>query len=185
MHSINWKISVHHIKLETLITAQHGPAPTCMLMLPCIWECLVHPNSCLSSTAWLRKLQYKGPLGWRASKFSFTWRTLLVPGGGETLKLSLQWNLGQQTARSAGCENRPLLGKLCCCCITSCYPLSVLFFVSMAACCGKGPSRCPDTCTPLWGQCHNLFWATLCCCFLMLPCQLWTVEPVCVLSSPF
>lgn len=113
----------------------------------------------------------------------FTWRTPLVPGGEETLKLSLQWNLGEQIARSAGCENRPLLGKLCWCCIISCYPLSVLVFVSMAACSGKGPSRCPDTCTPLWGQCHNLFWATLYCCFLMLPCQLWAVEPISVLSS--
>lgn len=53
----------------------------------------------------------------------------------------------------------------------------------MAACSGKGLSRCPDTCTPLWGQCHNLFWASLCCCFLMLPCQLWAVEPISVLSS--
>lgn len=150
-------------------------------MFPCIWESLVEPDLCLSRTTMV-EVAVEGAvcplLGLeKFSNFSLAWRIPLVPWDGETFRLSAV------KSRSIGCGNRPLLGKLCWCCIINCYPLSVLFFVSMAASSGKGPSRCPDTCTPLWGQCHNLFWATLCCCFLMLPCQLWAVQPISVLSS--
>lgn len=102
-----------------------------MLVFPCIWESLVQPNLCLNRTTMVREdCSRRGHMSipWAGELQSF-----LSPEGPHwlqgvgRLKLSLQWNPGQQIAKSTACENRPLLGELYWCCIISCYPLSVVF----------------------------------------------------------